>query len=114
LKNVGKTSDPLPSTGCFFAKPVSPLACLDGAPQSRNFPCSGCRSFDQIKPGEIYEVVITNFLGGTFIRYRVGDLIRVTALKDAENGIGLPRRSGSPETAPDQPLRRDDYAAVAD
>ena len=45
---------------------------------------------DQIKPGEIYEVVITNYLGGTFIRYRVGDLIRVTALNDPEHGIELP------------------------
>lgn len=45
---------------------------------------------DELKPGEIYEVVITNFLGGTFIRYRVGDLIRITAMGDPEHNIDLP------------------------
>ena len=45
---------------------------------------------DQLKVGEIYELVITNFLGGPFMRYRVGDLVQIVALEDSEIGIELP------------------------
>ena len=42
--------------------------------------------------GCIYEVVITNFYGGAFTRYRVGDLIRINALNDDEPlGIKIPK-----------------------
>ena len=46
---------------------------------------------DGVEVDGIYEVVITNFYGGGFTRYRVGDLIRIVALKDDELGIELPR-----------------------
>jgi hypothetical protein len=46
---------------------------------------------DQVQPGEIYEIVGTSFHGGAFVRYRVGDLIRVTALRDKEHGIDIPQ-----------------------
>ena len=45
---------------------------------------------DELKPG-VYEIVLTNFLGGAFVRYRIGDLLEVVALKDEEVNIGLPQ-----------------------
>jgi hypothetical protein len=42
-------------------------------------------------PGRRYEVVITSFYGMPFIRYRLGHLIRITALEDLEAGVHLPQ-----------------------
>lgn len=44
-----------------------------------------------IKPGERYELVITSFYGMPFIRYRLGHLIHIVSLEDAEAGIQLPQ-----------------------
>jgi phenylacetate-coenzyme A ligase PaaK-like adenylate-forming protein len=46
---------------------------------------------DEVKPGERYEVIITNFYGMPLLRYRIGDLIKVVALEDKETGIKLPQ-----------------------
>jgi hypothetical protein len=46
---------------------------------------------DEVKPGERYEVVITHFYGMPFLRYRIGDLIKIVALEDEEAGIKLPQ-----------------------
>jgi hypothetical protein len=46
---------------------------------------------DEVKPGERYEVIITNFYGMPFLRYRIGDLIKIVALEDQESGIKLPQ-----------------------
>ncbi|MBI4288764.1 MAG: GH3 auxin-responsive promoter family protein [Chloroflexi bacterium] len=46
--------------------------------------------FDQLKAGEVYEVVFTSFHGGAFVRYRTGDLVQITALEDAKTGIRQP------------------------
>jgi hypothetical protein len=46
---------------------------------------------DEVKPGERYEVVITNFYGMPLLRYRLGDLIQIVALEDEEAGIKLPQ-----------------------
>lgn len=46
--------------------------------------------FDEVKPG-IYEIVLTNLLGGALMRYRVGDLINFVAMDDKELGIKLPQ-----------------------
>ncbi len=46
---------------------------------------------DELELGKRYEVVITNFYGMPFLRYRIGDLIRVVALEDKEAGIKLPQ-----------------------
>jgi len=46
---------------------------------------------DEVKPGERYEVIITNFYGMPLLRYRIGDLIRVVTLEDQETGIKLPQ-----------------------
>lgn len=45
---------------------------------------------DQVRVGQRYEVVLTNFYGGAFIRYRTRDLIRFVSLKDEKNGMKLP------------------------
>ena len=46
---------------------------------------------DEVESGKIYEIVITNFYGGPFLRYRLGDLIRIISLKDEEMGVNLPQ-----------------------
>jgi hypothetical protein len=45
---------------------------------------------DEIEPGQRYELVITSFDGGPFLRYRICDLIRFVSQRDAEAGIDLP------------------------
>lgn len=45
----------------------------------------------EVEAGKRYELVLTNLLGGVFVRYRVGDLIEITALRDEELGVGLPQ-----------------------
>lgn len=46
---------------------------------------------DEVKAGKRYEVIITNFYGMPFLRYRVGDLIKIVSLQDEEAGIQLPQ-----------------------
>lgn len=46
---------------------------------------------DEVKPGEVYEMVITNFHGMPFLRYRPGDLVRCIGLEEKETGISLPQ-----------------------
>jgi len=46
---------------------------------------------DEVKEGENYELVITNLHGGALIRYRLGDMIKITALQNKELGINLPQ-----------------------
>jgi len=46
---------------------------------------------DEVKAGEKYEIVITNFHGGAFVRYRVGDLIEITSLRNEKLGIDIPQ-----------------------
>jgi len=46
---------------------------------------------DQVKAGERYEVVISSFHGGPFVRYRVGDMIKIAALHNDTLGINLPQ-----------------------
>lgn len=46
---------------------------------------------DGVKPGKTYEIVITNFHGGAFLRYRLGDLVKITGLSDNETGVKLPQ-----------------------
>ncbi len=47
-------------------------------------------TMDQLQKNEVYEIVITNFLGGPLVRYRIGDLVEVTANEDASIGVRLP------------------------
>ena len=46
---------------------------------------------DEVKEGECYEIVASNFYGLPFLRYRSGDLIQIVALKDEETGIQIPQ-----------------------
>ncbi|MFC1920209.1 GH3 auxin-responsive promoter family protein [Chloroflexota bacterium] len=46
---------------------------------------------NEVKAGECYEIVGTNFHGMPFMRYRPGDLIEIVSLKDNETGISTPQ-----------------------
>ncbi|MFZ5352318.1 MAG: GH3 family domain-containing protein [Bacillota bacterium] len=46
---------------------------------------------NEIKASERYELVITKFRGGAFVRYRVGDIIECLSLKNESNRIDLPQ-----------------------
>ena len=46
---------------------------------------------DEVKAGEIYEIVITNFHGGVMTRYRVGDMIKITSLRNEKLNIDIPQ-----------------------
>jgi hypothetical protein len=46
---------------------------------------------DEVKAGQDYELVITNFHGGAMVRYRVGDMIRITALRNDALNIDIPQ-----------------------
>jgi hypothetical protein len=45
---------------------------------------------DEVEMGQRYELVLTSFHGGPFLRYRIYDLIRFIKLRDAKIGIELP------------------------
>jgi hypothetical protein len=45
----------------------------------------------EVEAGKKYELVMTNFMGGAFVRYRIGDLIEIISLGDEELGIALPQ-----------------------
>ena len=46
---------------------------------------------DEVKAGEKYELVISNFKGGAFMRYRVGDVFRCLSTKNEVDGIDFPQ-----------------------
>ena len=46
---------------------------------------------DEVEDGKVYELVITNFHGGIMTRYRPGDLIRITSLRNEKLNIGIPQ-----------------------
>jgi hypothetical protein len=45
---------------------------------------------DELQPGN-YELVITSFHGGPFVRYRLGHLVKITALRNEQLGIDIPQ-----------------------
>jgi hypothetical protein len=45
---------------------------------------------DQVKPGN-YELVITSFHGGPFMRYKLGHLIKITSLRNEQLDIDIPQ-----------------------
>jgi hypothetical protein len=45
---------------------------------------------DELKPGN-YELVITSFHGGPFVRYRLGHLVKITALRNDKLNIDIPQ-----------------------
>jgi len=46
---------------------------------------------DEVTPGENYEIVLTNFHGGALVRYRIGDMIKITSLDNEKTGVKLPQ-----------------------
>jgi hypothetical protein len=67
-------------------------------PEEEHFKCQMDRSYrpkvlllDEVKAGENYELVITNFYGGAMVRYRIGDMVRITSLRNEKLGINLPQ-----------------------
>jgi hypothetical protein len=46
---------------------------------------------DEVKVGENYELILTNFHGGALLRYRIGDMIRITSLRNDKLGINIPQ-----------------------
>ena len=45
---------------------------------------------DQVKPGN-YELVITSFHGGPFIRYKLGHLVKIASLRNEQLNIDIPQ-----------------------
>lgn len=46
---------------------------------------------DEVGAGQRYEIVGTNLKGGIFVRYRVGDMIKITARRNVRLGIDCPQ-----------------------
>jgi len=46
---------------------------------------------DEVRAGENYELIITNFYGGALVRYRIGDMVRITSLRNEKLGIDIPQ-----------------------
>jgi hypothetical protein len=46
---------------------------------------------DEVKAGEKYEIVITNLHGGILTRCRIGDMVRITSLRNEKLGIDIPQ-----------------------
>jgi len=46
---------------------------------------------DEVKPNQNYELIITNFHGGSLVRFRIGDMIRMISLRNEESKINLPQ-----------------------
>lgn len=46
---------------------------------------------DEVRASENYELVITNFLGGALVRYRNGDMIKITSLRNDQLNINIPQ-----------------------
>jgi hypothetical protein len=77
---------------------VPNLNFLEFIPEEENLKWQLDRSYqpktvllDEVKPGENYELVFTNFHGGALVRYRVGDMIRITSLRNEKLGIATPQ-----------------------
>jgi hypothetical protein len=46
---------------------------------------------DEVTANENYEIVLTNFHGGAFVRYRIGDMIRITSLRNEKLSVDIPQ-----------------------
>jgi hypothetical protein len=64
-----------------------PLTGREEGPQAQRQPLL----IDALEPGRLYELVITQFHGMPLTRYRLGDVIQVTAPTDEEAGVALPQ-----------------------
>ncbi len=46
---------------------------------------------DEVQPNQNYELIITNFHGGSLVRFRIGDMIRIVSLRNEESKVNLPQ-----------------------
>jgi hypothetical protein len=46
---------------------------------------------DEVQAGQSYEIVITSLHGGSLVRYRIGDMIKITSLRNKEMGVSIPQ-----------------------
>jgi hypothetical protein len=46
---------------------------------------------DELEAGQNYELVISNLHGGALMRYRIGDMVRITSLRNEKLGINIPQ-----------------------
>jgi phenylacetate-coenzyme A ligase PaaK-like adenylate-forming protein len=46
---------------------------------------------NEVEAGKNYEIIITNFHAGSLVRYRIGDLIKITSLNNEKLGIDIPQ-----------------------
>jgi hypothetical protein len=46
---------------------------------------------DELQAGTDYELVISNFKGGAFMRYRVGDIVKCLSLSNEADGLKMPQ-----------------------
>ncbi len=46
---------------------------------------------DELEAGKRYEIVLTNFMAGAMVRYRVGDIVEIVALEDQRLSVHLPQ-----------------------
>jgi len=90
----GLTEAPLfavQTPGCDDMVLVPNVAYLEFIPEERYNECQPPTHLaNELEVGCKYEAVVTNFFGGCIFRYRTGDLVEVTSLKDAVNGIDIP------------------------
>ena len=100
-ENYGATEPGLIATHAWNKKNMTfvPFCCfLEFAPEEEWLKSRKNKDYqpstvllDEVKPGERYEIIFTSFYGMPFLRYRLGDLIRIVALEDEETGIKLPQ-----------------------
>ncbi len=71
---------------------------LEFIPEEEHFKWQMDRSYqprtillNEVKAGENYELVISNFHGGVLTRYRIGDMVKITSLRNEKLGIELPQ-----------------------
>jgi hypothetical protein len=46
---------------------------------------------DEVQAGENYEIAITSLQGGSLVRYRIGDMVKITSLRNEKLGISIPQ-----------------------
>ncbi len=82
-------------TGLTFVPDMNLLEFIpeDELAKSRQDPSyqPGTLLLDQVTPDRVYEIVLTNFHGGPFVRYRLGDLLKITALGNEKAGVRIPQ-----------------------
>ena len=77
---------------------IPTLNFLEFIPEEEHFKWSQDKNYqpktillDEVKKDNVYEIVITNFHGGSLVRYRMGDMVRITSLNNENLGINIPQ-----------------------